>query len=61
MLLNIRTQIPTEAVIDKENVLQMTSTRSKITLKMHYTLIEDIAVKGEDNEENLKARNMHNG
>lgn len=61
LLLNIRAQIPTEAVIDKENVLQMTSTRSKITLKMHYTLIEDIAVKGEDNEENLKARNMHNG
>lgn len=50
LLLCIRAKLPTDAVIDKENVLQMTKTRSKITLKMHYTLIEDIAVKGEENE-----------
>lgn len=61
LLLKIRSQIPTGAIIDKENVLQMTRSRSKITLKMHYTLIEDIAVKGEKNEENLKTTNMHDG
>ena len=61
LLLKIRSQIPAGAHIDKENVLQMTRNRSKITLKMHYTLIEDIAVKGEKNEENLKTRNMHDG
>lgn len=47
LLLMIRSKIPSDALIDKENVLQMTRTRSKIVLKMHYTLIEDIAVKGE--------------
>ena len=52
LLLKIRSQIPTGAQIDKENVLQMEHSRSKITLKMHYTLIEDIAVKGEHNEAN---------
>ncbi|MCD7840701.1 MAG: sporulation protein YqfD, partial [Erysipelotrichaceae bacterium] len=52
LLLKIRSQIPTNAVIDKENVLQMNKTSSTITLKMHYTLIEDIAVKGDYNEEN---------
>ena len=61
LLLKIRSQIPAGAYIDKENVLQMTRNRSKITLKVHYTLIEDIAVKGENNEENLKTRNMHDG
>lgn len=50
LLLAIRSQIPTDAVIDKENVLQMTRTSSKITLKMHYTLLEDIAIKGEEDE-----------
>lgn len=50
LLLLIRAQLPTDAVIDKENVLQITRTRSKITLKVHYTLIEDIAIKGEENE-----------
>lgn len=50
LLLLIRSQLPTSAVIDKENVLQMTKTRSKITLKMHYTLLEDIGVRGEGNE-----------
>lgn len=50
LLLLIRAKLPTDAVIDKENVLQMTKTRSKITLKVHYTLIEDIAIKGEENE-----------
>ena len=53
LVLKIRSQIPAEAHIEKENVLQKTRNRSKITLKMHYTLIEDIAVKGEKNEENL--------
>ncbi len=52
LLLKIRSQIPTNAIIDRENVLQMTKTSSTITLKMHYTLIEDIAVKGDNNEEN---------
>lgn len=61
LLLKIRSQLPADAVIDKENVLQMTNTRSKITLKMHYTLIENIAVKGEQNEENLKTGNIHDG
>lgn len=51
LLLKIRSMLPSDAVIDKENVLQMTKTRSKITLKIHYTLIEDIAIKGEENEE----------
>ena len=52
LLLSIRAKLPTDAVIDKENVLQMTKTRSKITLKVHYTLLEDIAIKGEENEGN---------
>ena len=51
LLLSIRSSLPSDAIIDKENVLQITKTRSKITLKMHYTLLEDIAVKGEGNEE----------
>lgn len=51
LLLSIRSRLPADAVIDKENVLQMTKTRSKITLKVHYTLLEDIAIKGEENEE----------
>lgn len=50
LLLKIRCQIPNGAIIDKENVLQMTKTRSKITLKVHYTLIENIAIKGDTNE-----------
>ncbi|MDE6953973.1 MAG: sporulation protein YqfD [Erysipelotrichales bacterium] len=50
LLLLIRSQLPANAKIDKENVLQMKRTRSKITLKMHYTLLEDISVKGESNE-----------
>lgn len=50
--MSIRAKLPTDAVIDKENVLQMTKTRSKITLKVHYTLLEDIAIKGEENEGN---------
>ncbi|MEG0451767.1 MAG: sporulation protein YqfD [Coprobacillus sp.] len=50
LLLLIRSQLPSDVVIDKENVLQMTKTRSKITLKMHYTLLEDIGVKGDINE-----------
>lgn len=50
LLLMIRNQLPVNATIDKENVLQMTKSRSRIILKMHYTLIEDIAIKGEGNE-----------
>ena len=41
LLLLIRSQIPTDAKISKENVLQIERTRSKIILKMHYTLLED--------------------
>ena len=52
LLLAIRSKLPTDVKIDKENVLQMTRTRSKITLKVHYTLLEDIAIKGETNEGN---------
>ena len=50
LLLLIRSQLPAQAKIDKENVLQIKKTHSKITLKMHYTLIEDIGIKGEVNE-----------
>ncbi len=50
LLLMIRAKLPTNAHIDKESVLQMTKTRSKIVLKMQYTLIEDIGIKGETNE-----------
>lgn len=50
LLLLIRGKLPADAIIDKENVLQMTKNHSKISLKMHYTLIEDIGVKGEINE-----------
>lgn len=50
LLLLIRSQLPTQAKIDNEKVLQITKSHSKITLKMHYTLIEDIGVKGEINE-----------
>lgn len=50
LLLLIRSQLPAQAKIDKEKVLQISKSHSKITLKMHYTLIEDIGVKGEINE-----------
>lgn len=50
LLLMVRNQLPVNVVIDKENVLQMTKSRSRIILKVHYTLIEDIAIKGEGNE-----------
>ena len=52
LLLSIRSKINTGAQIDVEKVLQMDRSHSTITLKMHYTLIEDIAVEGELNEEN---------
>ncbi|MCD7950624.1 MAG: sporulation protein YqfD [Erysipelotrichaceae bacterium] len=45
LLLLIRSKIPANAIIDKENVLQMNKTSSTITLKMHYTLLEDIGTK----------------
>ena len=50
LLLQIRSKIPTDAYIDKENVLQIEKSSSKIVLKMHYTLIEDITEKGEIDE-----------
>ena len=61
LLLRIRSQIPTDVIIDKENVLQFKRTSSKITLTMHYTFLENIAepgdpmpeiTEGETNEEN---------
>lgn len=52
LLLLIRSQLPAQAKIDKEKVLQISKSHSKITLKMHYTLIEDIGVKGETDEGN---------
>lgn len=48
LLLLIRMQLPADVVIDKENVLQIERSSSKITLKMHYTLLEDIALKKEN-------------
>lgn len=48
LLLKIRSKLPANVTIDKEKVLQIERTRSKITLKMHYTLLEDIAVKKEN-------------
>lgn len=47
LLLNIRSKIPLNAVIDKENVLQISKTNSKIEIRVQYTLIENIGVKGE--------------
>lgn len=52
LLLSIRSNINNGAIIDVEKVLQIDSSHSTITLKMHYTLIEDIAIEGELNEEN---------
>lgn len=48
LLLLIRAKLPADVIVDKENVLQIERTSSKITLKMHYTLLEDIAVKKEN-------------
>ncbi len=50
LLLKIRSQIPLNALIDKENVLQISKSNSKMKLSIQYTLIEDIACKGEKNE-----------
>ena len=50
LLLNIRSRLPAHVKIDKENVLQFKKTRSKIFLRMHYTFIENIAIKGESHE-----------
>ncbi len=47
LLLKIRSSLPANVEIDKENVLQIDRNRSKITLIMHYTLLEDIAIKKE--------------
>jgi Putative stage IV sporulation protein YqfD. len=47
LLLKIRSSLPANVEIDKENVLQIDRKRSKITLIMHYTLLEDIAIKKE--------------
>lgn len=48
LLLSIRSKLPADAIIDKENVLQIEKTRSTITLRMHYTLLENIAQKKEN-------------
>lgn len=50
LLLKIRSQIPVDAKIDKENVLQIAKSDSKIEISVQYTLIENIAYKGESNE-----------
>lgn len=50
LLLKIRSRIPADAIIDKENVLQISSTNSKIDIVVQYTLKENIAVKGDRNE-----------
>ena len=52
LLLSIRSKIPSGVKIDVEKVLQIDRTHSTITLKMHYTLIENIAIEGESREEN---------
>lgn len=52
LLLSIRAKLPTDAVTGKENALQMTKTHSKITLKVYYTLLEDITIRREENEGN---------
>lgn len=51
LLLSIRTKINVGSKIDVEKVLQIERSHSTITLKMHYTLIEDIAIEGESREE----------
>ena len=52
LLLSIRSKINNGAIIDVEKVLQIDKSHSTITLKMHYTLIENIAIEGESREEN---------
>lgn len=52
LLLSIRSKINITATIDVEKVLQIKRSHSTISLKMHYTLIEDIAVEGDTSEEN---------
>ncbi len=52
LLLSIRSKIKVGSKIDKEKVLQIERSHSTITLKMHYTLIEDIAIEGDNREEN---------
>lgn len=60
LLLKIRSQLPANAWIDKENVLQINRNHSKITLKMEYTLIEDIALKGDQDERSHETRGLYN-
>ncbi len=47
LLLSIRSNIMAGSKIDVEKVLQIERSHSTITLKMHYTLIEDIAIEGD--------------
>ncbi len=47
LLLKIRESLPADCIIDKENVVQFIETEGVVTLKVHYTLIENIACKGE--------------
>ena len=58
LLLQIRqeleSQLGNEAKIDKEKVLHYNKDNSKITLKVHYTVIEDIGCKGDINEQNIE-------
>lgn len=58
LLLNIRhelqQQLGDDAKIDKEKVLHYSIDNSKIRLKVHYTVIEDIACKGDMNEQNTE-------
>lgn len=58
LLLQIRNelqqQLGSEAKIDKEKVLHYSIDNSKIKLKVHYTVIEDIACKGDMNEQNTE-------
>ncbi len=47
LFLKIRSQLPVDVYIDKENVLQIDKSDSKIEMSVQYTLIENIAYKGE--------------
>lgn len=58
LLLRIRNELSTylgkDAKIDNEKVLQYEVDDSKIRLRVHYTVIEDIACKGDMNEQDIK-------
>lgn len=56
LLMEIRNELSAiigqEAKIDKENILLFTGDDSTIRMKVHYTVIEDVACKGDMNEQN---------